>query len=248
MGRHKTVLVVDDEPLVGAMEAAFLEDAGYEVERVTDGQAAIESLRRRCPDLVLLDIVMPGLDGWDVLAFIHTLPDPPRVIVATGLVEVVPPDPLGGLVAGHLFKPFRGDALLKMSEEVLAMPVLTPRSGARKEARRTYVAEATLLSPTGAPLIKSQLLQVSRGGFRLAATGRLRTGQSVSISFGIPGRDQPIRLRGIVRWRNAGMMGVETGRITPQDEDVLRRFVESDVEGGEEPPRSRSHAPVLAAV
>jgi two-component system OmpR family response regulator len=244
--KGKTVLVVEDERLLADLEADILEDGGYDAQVVTSGDAAIASLGTSCPDLVVLDIVMPGIDGWDVLRFIRTLPNPPRVIVATGLGEVVPPDPLGGLVAGYVYKPFRPEGLLKTCDDVLATPPIAPPLGGRKESRRTYVVEATLLSPTGAPLINAQLVQVSRGGFRLAATGRLQAGQSVSIAFRIPGRDQALQVLGTVRWRSAEMIGVQAKAISTEDEDLLRSFVEADVEGMNG--ASYAHAPELAAV
>lgn len=243
---RKAVLVVEDDPFMRELEAELLEEAGYTVEAAATGLIAIESLSRRRPDLVILDIVMPGIDGWAVLRHIATLLNPPAVVVTTSLAEFVPPSTLGRWVAGHLLKPFRGDALLKMCREVLAAPTVTPPSGARKEPRRTFVVEATLLSPGGAPLVTGQLLQISVGGFRLAAVGRVQPGQSVYVRFSIPGREHPIELRGSVRWRGAGMMGVETKALLPKDQDLLRRFVESDTDGGNGP--SHSHAPLAAAL
>lgn len=241
---RKSVLVVEDETFMRELEAELLDEAGYEVEVAAGGLAAIESLSRRRPDLVILDIVMPGIDGWAVLTHIATLASPPPVIVTTALTEFVPLSTLGGLVAGHMSKPFRGDALLKMCRDVLAVPAVTPPSGARKEPRRTYVVEATLLAPGGAPLVTGQLLQVSLGGFRLAAVGRVKPGQSVSVRFPIPGRDRPMELRGTVRWRAAGMMGVETKALLPPDQDILRRFVESDINDTNGTPRTHApHAP-----
>lgn len=243
---RKTVLIVEDEPFMRALEAELLEEAGYTVELAPGGLAAIESLSRRRPDLVVLDIVMPGIDGWAVLRHIATLMNPPAVIVTTSLAEFVPPSTLGRWVAGHLLKPFRGDALLKMCRDVLSAPTVTPPSGARKEPRRTYLVEATLLSPAGAPLVQGQLLQISVGGFRLAAVGRVKPGQSVYVRFSIPGRDHPMELRGSVRWREHGMMGVETKGLLPRDQELLRRFVESEPKNGDNG-ASQSHAPLASA-
>lgn len=242
---RRTVLIVEDEPFMRELEAELLEEAGYKVELAEGGLAAIESLSQRRPDLVVLDIIMPGIDGWAVLRHIATLAKPPIVIVTTGQAEFVPPNTLGRLVAGHLLKPFRGDALLKMCADVLASPAVSPPSGSRKEPRRTYVVEATLLSPAGAPLVTGQLLQLSLGGFRLAAVGRVQPGQSVSVRFPIPGRDHPMELRGTVRWRAAGMLGIETKGLLPSDQDVLLRFIESDVNGNDKVQHSHARPQAL---
>jgi len=227
------------------LEAELLEEAGYSVEIAEDGLSAIEILSHRRPDLVVLDIVMPGIDGWAVLRHIATLPRPPAVIVTTGQAEFVPPNTLGGLVAGHLLKPFRGDALLEMCADVLASPAVSPPSGTRKEPRRTYVVEATLLSPAGAPLVNGQLLQVSLGGFRLSAVGRVQPGHTVYVRFPIPGRDHPMELRGTVRWRADGMLGIETKSLLPRDQEMLRRFVDSEVDSDD---GVQSHTPGAALV
>jgi two-component system OmpR family response regulator len=241
---RKTVLVVEDEPFMRELEAELLEEAGYDVELAEEGLAAIETLSRRRPDLVILDIVMPGIDGWAVLRHIATLSNAPAVIVTTGQAEFVPPNTLGRLVAGHLLKPFRGDALLKMCRDVLAVPAMSPPSGTRKERRRTYVVEATLLSPAGSPLVTGQLLQLSVGGFRLAAVGRVQPGHTVYVRFPIPGRDHAMELRGTVRWRAGGLMGIETKGLRPDDQDILRRIVDSDGEGSNGTPHT--HAPARA--
>jgi CheY-like chemotaxis protein len=237
---QKRVLVVEDHVLMAELEAYILQDAGYEVEIAESGRVAIASLTQRRPDLVLLDIVMPGVNGWDVLRYLQRMPSPPPVIVASGLVEVVPPGPLSEFVVGYLLKPFRVDALLKMCEEVLAAPLVVGASGSRKESRRTYVVEATLLTPGGAPLMTGKLLQISLGGFRLEAIGNVEPGEPVFISVRIPGRDQPLELHGRVRWRNDVLMGVEMQGLTPPDEKLLRRFVDSEDSGPEGP---RWHAP-----
>ena len=240
----KRVLVVEDHVLMAELEAYILQDAGYEVLAADSGRAAIECLNQSRPDLVLLDIVMPGINGWDVLRHIRAMPAPPPVIVASGLAEIVPPGPLGESVVGYLLKPFRVDALLKMCEEVLVRPLVTPAAGLRKEARRTYVVEATLLSPVGAPLMTGKLLQISRRGFRLEAIGAVEPGEAVFVSVRIPGRDQPLDLRGRVRWRNDLMMGAEMDGLMPPDEKLLLKLVDSDGDG---PEGSRRQALMPAA-
>ena len=218
------------------LEAEILKQAGYTVLLADGGRAAVQTLQWGQPDLVLLDIVMPDMNGWEVLRHIRTLEDPPPVIVATGLAEVVPPGTLGEHVAGYLFKPFRAETLLEMSADVLAGPLLTPPSGSRKEARRTYVVEAALLSEDGWPLATGRLVQISPAGFRFELTAPVRPGDTVMIAFRIPGRDRPLELAGEVRWRGAAMMGVEMRRLDPSDEDLLRRFVDAaggdGIEGG----------------
>jgi DNA-binding response OmpR family regulator len=59
------VLVIDDDPSIRQMVAYALDDAGYHVAEAPDGRAALELIGRQHPDLILLDMKMPGMDGWD---------------------------------------------------------------------------------------------------------------------------------------------------------------------------------------
>lgn len=75
-------LVVDDEKSVRDTVRAFLEADGYRVHTATDGREAISSARRDMPDVVLLDLVMPGMSGVDVLKELHAMdPDVPVIMV-----------------------------------------------------------------------------------------------------------------------------------------------------------------------
>src|SRR5687767_13263801 len=106
MTAAKTILVVDDEALLREVMALTLADAGFDVAEAAAGDEAIDWLKARQADLMLLDIQMPGVDGWGVLAHVATMSAPPKVIVASGLTEVVPPGHLNQCVAGYLSKPF----------------------------------------------------------------------------------------------------------------------------------------------
>jgi CheY-like chemotaxis protein len=230
---QKHILVVEDDSLMRELEAMILEDAGYRVELAPDGRAALAQVTRERPHLILLDLMMPGMNGWDVLRHLRSLPSPPPVIVASGLAEAVPPGPLSDYVVGYLVKPFRGEALLAMCEEVLAAPLFTPPSGTRKEARRTYVVEATWLSPAGAPLVTGRLLQISQRGCRLQLKCGAQPGDPIFVSFRVPGRDQPLELHGVVRWRDASNLGVELHGLPPSDADMLARLLGSSIDGGD---------------
>jgi len=80
-----SVLVVDDEPQVVWMLRFSLEAEGYRTLEARDGRAALEEIRQRRPDLVLLDVMMPVMDGWSVLEELQVLPEEerPRVVVVS---------------------------------------------------------------------------------------------------------------------------------------------------------------------
>ncbi|NPV13788.1 response regulator [candidate division WOR-3 bacterium] len=68
--RNKTVLVVDDEPDIRLILQARLEAAGYRVETASNGLEALNRIRTQPPDLVILDLMLPGMDGFAVCAML----------------------------------------------------------------------------------------------------------------------------------------------------------------------------------
>jgi DNA-binding response OmpR family regulator len=102
----RQVLVVDDEPHIRTVLRGYLEAAGFAVTEAADGESAVDEVRRHPPDLVLLDIVLPGIDGLEALRQLRTFSDV-YVILVTARTEEV--DKLVGLGVGaddYITKPF----------------------------------------------------------------------------------------------------------------------------------------------
>ncbi len=115
----RTVLVVDDEEKIRNLVASYLRSEGFDVLTVDDGQAAVDAVRRHQPDLVVLDVRMPGLDGIEALRQIRTFSDV-YVIMLTALAEET--DKLIGLSVGaddYLTKPFSPRELVARVKVVL---------------------------------------------------------------------------------------------------------------------------------
>ena len=64
---NKKILIVDDEKLIVKMSSIILEQAGYHTTGVNDGESALDLIPQDKPDLILLDLMMPGIDGFQVL-------------------------------------------------------------------------------------------------------------------------------------------------------------------------------------
>src|SRR4051812_45491433 len=62
-----SVLVVDDEPTIGEVVSAYLRRAGYDTRVAADGHAALAAVAERTPDLIVLDLMLPGVDGLEVM-------------------------------------------------------------------------------------------------------------------------------------------------------------------------------------
>lgn len=119
-GRTK-VLIVDDEPDVLLTLKMILSDEGFEPSLAADGETALRRIDEEQPDIVLLDIMMPVLDGWFVLAELAGRVRRPRVIVCsakTSEVDVTRARDLGA--DEYVRKPWEADALVATIRSVLA--------------------------------------------------------------------------------------------------------------------------------
>jgi DNA-binding response OmpR family regulator len=115
----RTILVVDDEPRIVELARDYLEHAGFRVITASDGRTAVESARRDRPDLVVLDLGLPGLDGLDVTRELRRDGSIPIVMVTARDDEL---DKLLGLELGaddYLTKPFSPRELVARVKAVL---------------------------------------------------------------------------------------------------------------------------------
>jgi two-component system response regulator MtrA len=113
------ILIIDDDLELTALVRTMLSKDGYEVEIANDGQSGLEKLEQLQPDLILLDIMMPGMDGWAVCQQIRERSDSPIIFLSALGAER---DIVRGLKSGaddYVPKPFRRDELLARIEAVL---------------------------------------------------------------------------------------------------------------------------------
>jgi CheY-like chemotaxis protein len=109
------VLVVDDEPQVVWMLQFSLEAEGYQTYSARDGVAALDEVKEHHPTLMLLDIMMPVMDGWTVLEHLRSLPEDerPRVVVVSARSSLRDRAKAAELGAdAFVAKPFNVDDLL----------------------------------------------------------------------------------------------------------------------------------------
>jgi DNA-binding response OmpR family regulator len=117
-----TVLVVDDDPEIVGMVSLRLSRRGYRVITASDGNEALETARRERPELVLLDVMMPGRNGWEVARALRHDPvtEKMRIVMLTAIGENVNEitSPLYGADA-HIDKPFDFAVLEKTIAKLL---------------------------------------------------------------------------------------------------------------------------------
>lgn len=117
------VLVVDDSPFERRMAVGPLEASGYEVSTVSDGEAVLEAVRRLRPQVVLLDIVLPRKNGFQVCRQLRAEPDLRDVKVVMLSSKSRDVDRLWGMQQGadlYMTKPFEAEELLRNVAGLLA--------------------------------------------------------------------------------------------------------------------------------
>lgn len=119
-----TILLVDDEPTIRYLLRASLEGRGYRLIEADDGPSALQSAQSELPDLILLDIALPGLSGLEVC---HLLKDDPAtattpVFLLTGYADRAKREAAQQAGAqGFIAKPFSPAALVARIEEALSI-------------------------------------------------------------------------------------------------------------------------------
>ena len=161
----KTVMVVDDEPKIVQLARDYLEHAGFTVVVAHDGKAALATARAEKPDLVVLDLGLPELDGLDVARRLRGESNVP-IVMLTGRSEES--DKLVGLELGaddYVTKPFSPKELVARVRAVLRR---TERP--RSEAEIVRVGDVTLDVPRMRTTIADRAVDLTPTEFQLVAT------------------------------------------------------------------------------
>ena len=114
-----SILVVDDDADIRTLVAELLERAGHGVIQAPDGESGLKLFYAEQPDLVLLDVSMPGLDGWEVLTRIRELSDVPVLMLTARAGELEKVRGLRGGADDYVTKPFGRQELLARVEAAL---------------------------------------------------------------------------------------------------------------------------------
>lgn len=119
----KSILVVDDEPNIVLSLEFLMKQAGFEVRVANDGEAALQAMAERAPDLVLLDVMIPKRDGYDVCQTIRANPawNGVRIVMLTAKGREV--EQQKGLALGadaYITKPFSTRELTQRVKDMLA--------------------------------------------------------------------------------------------------------------------------------
>jgi two-component system, OmpR family, phosphate regulon response regulator OmpR len=164
MNRAHTIWVVDDDPELRQLLSSYLTDQGYEVRCLNDGRQLIARLEFQRPDLVVLDLMLPGEDGLTLLRRLRDNQDDLPVVMLTAKGEAV--DRIIGLEQG--------------ADDYLAKPFLPRELTARIEA----VLRRRGNLPAGTPVAGGELVEFGDNVLDLSARTLEREGKSITITSG----------------------------------------------------------------
>jgi DNA-binding response OmpR family regulator len=106
------VLVADDSDLLVGLIASWLEDEGFAVVVATTGRQTLDAAALHQPDVVLLDLIMPQMDGFEVCGKLKSLPRPPEIILMTGISDAAHLRRATDLCATLLRKPLDAETVV----------------------------------------------------------------------------------------------------------------------------------------
>ena len=226
-----SVLIVDDEPNIRRMVGALLVSEGYEVRDAAEGAVGLQRIAESCPDVVLLDLMIPGeLDGLATLARLReSVPDVPVIMMSgkAGLSDAVKATKLGAF--NFLEKPLSPEGVL------LALASALELRRVRREARALredlgLAGEMIGRSP-GMDRVREMISRVAPTDARVLITGESGTGKELvasAIHFGSARRERPfIRVNCAAIPRDlveSEMFGHEKGAFTGATDRRIGRF------------------------
>jgi len=113
------ILIVEDEPSIAEVVDLYMKRAGYQVKLVQDGQAALDSMAQQMPDLIVLDLMLPQVDGLEITRWVRDRSDVPIIMLTARRTES---DRIAGLEMGaddYVVKPFSPQELVSRVRAVL---------------------------------------------------------------------------------------------------------------------------------
>jgi DNA-binding response OmpR family regulator len=179
---EQRILLIDDSESERAIVSTRLEQHGYLVSSAVDGADGLRKLYDLKPSLVLLDVVMPGLDGWQALARIREVSDIPVIMLTSRDSELERVRGLRGGADDYIVKPFSAAELIARVEAVLR------RTSDARDVRQVYAdGEIAIDFAASEVRVRGELVALTPLEFRLLATFTDHPGQVLS-------RDQLLEL------------------------------------------------------
>jgi DNA-binding response OmpR family regulator len=158
-----TILLVDDEKNIVDLEKLYLEKEGFKTEAAHDGKTALEKFHALKPDALILDLMLPGIDGWEVCRRIRHDSDTPIIMLTARDQDI---DKIVGLELGaddYLTKPFNPRELVARVKAVLR------RANPAPKTQRLVVGDITLDADRREVMVGRNLIELRAKEFDLLA-------------------------------------------------------------------------------
>ncbi len=170
------ILIVDDDPTLRRLLSEFLQTETFDVAQAANGQEAVRECYRSRPDLVVLDVMMPGMDGWETAARLREMADLPIILLTAKSAEA---DKLRGFRLGvddYVTKPF---SFAELGARIRA--VLARSRAARAAVRRVHTLGDLAIDLDRRTVERAgQVVPLTPTEFRLLEALLQREGQAVS--------------------------------------------------------------------
>jgi CheY-like chemotaxis protein len=193
----RRILIVDDQPSIRTVLRAALAEAGAQVQEAEGGEQAVQAVKAQPPELILLDLAMPGMNGWQVLEALRAAPE-------TASIPVILQTSSGDFpsyeqarrhaVAAFISKPFRLSDVVETCRRILG--------GARPLMGRSQdeapPASVQVRDTQGRLLAVGTLVDADAGGAQIELDNALAQGQHIALT--VLGAAGPERHEAEVRW------------------------------------------------
>lgn len=231
----KRILVADDNEAVRIMLEDILQEAGYEVLTAIDGQETQDFLKKQKFDLVILDLLMPKMSGFEILEWLQTQPKKPSVMVLTGIFrskkEIERLRQLGA--KGYIYKSAPVEEILYRVNKVL-FPV---ESDTRKYPR--IPVNINIEYKLDSKWVQAYSSTLGGNGMFIRTVNPPREGVSITVKFTIPETDKQVQVEGRVAWSNEYEMhskktsfpgmGVEFKNLDETTRRELLKYIEEQL-------------------
>jgi DNA-binding response OmpR family regulator len=161
---NQSILVVEDEPSIAEVVSLYLRRAGYQVRVAADGERALQALEAQMPDLVVLDIMLPKVDGFGLTRWLRDRSDVPIIILTARRDEV---DRIAGLELGaddYVVKPFSPQELVSRVRAVLRR---TQRAQQPETEKALVFGELSIDPQTRLVMVQEQEISLTAREFDL---------------------------------------------------------------------------------
>ena len=174
---QRTVLVIEDEEDIGFLVSTQLQQAGYKTVVALDGREGLRRFYSDRPDLVILDVAMPEMDGWQVLERLREVSEVPVLMLTAATKKR---DKVRGLRGGaddYITKPFSNEELLARIEAALRRSAV---GHGEAESNTYHDSETAIDFPRHEVVVRGEAVDLSPTEFRLLAVLTRHAGQVLS--------------------------------------------------------------------